>query len=118
MALALERQVEAAHAELAAAREPIVQASLDLLASELASKESEAATLRARLRAFSLSSAGPVPQKLSGFARGLLVNVPRNSVPPQINSPGHFAMNREKEVFRNWRRALETDAQAQLTSLA
>jgi hypothetical protein len=99
----LEREVAAEYAELVRVREPIIQAELDKLACELALKEEGAAVLRSRLRAFSLSSAGPAPQKLSGFARGLLVSPPKNSVPPQINSPGHFTMNREKEIFRNWR---------------
>jgi hypothetical protein len=28
---------------------------------------------------------------------------------------GHFAMNREKQVFRDWKKALETDANARLS---
>jgi hypothetical protein len=111
---ALERELAAAYADLASAREPIVQAELDKLACELARKEGEAATLRSRLRAFSLSSAGPAPQRLSSLARGLLVSPPANAREVQINTPAHFAMTREKEIFRSWKKSLETDAQAQL----
>jgi chromosome segregation ATPase len=53
-ALGLEREVAAAYADLSSAREPIIQAQLDGLACELARREDEAATLRNRLRGFSM----------------------------------------------------------------
>jgi hypothetical protein len=88
---------------------------LETLAGELAEKEGEAATLRSRLYGFSVCSNGPNLQKLPQIAIALLRSAPKNATPPQTNSPGHFSMNRDKEAFRSWKRALETDAQAQLS---
>jgi hypothetical protein len=56
----LELQVAAEHADLIAAREPIIQNELENLAGELSLKESEAASLRARLYGFSTCSNGPM----------------------------------------------------------
>jgi hypothetical protein len=114
-ALAAEREVAAELVEVHRIREPIIQHSSISWASELVLKESEASALRNRLRGFSMSAAGPVPQKLSNFARSLLVSPPRNSVPPQRNSPEQRTVDREREIFREWRKALESDAQAQLS---
>ena len=111
---ALEFAVKGAHAEVIAAREPIVQDMLENLASELAFKESEAASLRSRLRGLSFCSNGSVPQKLPRLAIDLLRNPPKNAVPPQINTPAARTIDHEKQAFIAWKRALESDAQAQL----
>jgi hypothetical protein len=111
----LERQVAAEYAALVEARAPIVQNELQNLADELAVREGEAASLRARLYGFFVCSNGPALQKLPPLAITLLRSSPKNATFPQTNSPGHHAMNRDKEAFRSWKRALETDAQAQLS---
>jgi hypothetical protein len=113
-AAGLEREADAELTELRRCREPIIQNLFERLAEELSRKESECATLRSRLFGFSVCSNGPVPQKLPPLALSLLRNPPANSKAPQINSSAHSAMNREKEIFRSWRRALESDAQAVL----
>jgi hypothetical protein len=95
-------------------REPIIQAALTDLAEALLARESEAASLRARLYGFSVCSNGSALQKLPRLAITLLRSPPKNSVPPQTNSPAHFAMNHEKAAFIDWKRALEFDANAQL----
>jgi hypothetical protein len=63
----------------------------------------------------SFCSNGPVPQKLPWLARDLLGNPPKNATHPQTNSPGHFTVQREKQAFQDWKKSLETDAQAQLS---
>jgi hypothetical protein len=114
-AAGLERQVAAEYEELVRVREPIIRRMLEELAEELFVKESEAASLRARLFGFSTCSNGPVPQKLPLLARNLLGNPPANAAHPQTNSPGHFRVQKEKQAFRDWKKALETDANAQLS---
>jgi hypothetical protein len=53
-AKSLEQAERAAHAQVIAAREPIIEAELSRLAGELAETEQEAARLRAMLLGFSL----------------------------------------------------------------
>jgi hypothetical protein len=113
-AVGLEGQVAAELAELHRVREPIVQHVFKTLADELSQHETISAQLRARLFGFSVCSNGPAPQRLPPIALSLLRNPPANSKPPQINSPAHNAMNREKEIFRSWKKALESDASAVL----
>ena len=110
----LELQVAAEHAEVLRVREPIIQHVLETLASELAVKENEAAALRSRLYGFSVCSNGPNLQKLPRLAIDLLRTPPKNAVPPQTNTSAQFAVDRQKEAFRSWKRALESDAQSQL----
>jgi hypothetical protein len=110
----LENEVEAEHVELLRVREPIIQNMLSILADELAMKESEAATLRARLYGFSVCSNGPVLQKLPWLARNLLGNQPQNAAHPQTNSVGHFKVQKEKSEFIAWKKQLESDADARL----
>jgi hypothetical protein len=55
----LEREVASAHDAVVEAREPVVQDMLTHLAEELAAKETEAASLRAKLYGFSVCSKGP-----------------------------------------------------------
>jgi hypothetical protein len=112
--ISLSRETEAEYQELVRCREPVVQHVIDSLASELALTESKASALRARLRGFSLCSNGQTPQKLSGYARGLLINPPVNVAGPQMNSPQQREADREREIFRSWKKSLESDAQAQL----
>lgn len=110
----LELQAAAAHADVIAAREPIVQDMLDNLAGELSALEMQASELRARLRGFSYCGNGPLPQKLPPNARYLLGNPPRNATPPQINTPEQRKVDGDKQAFLYWKKALETDARAVL----
>ena len=107
--------MKAAHDAVVEAREPIVQDMLENLAATLAVKEREASELRNRLRGFSYCGEGSRPQKLPWLALDLLRNPPKNAVPPMINTPEQRAVDREKEAFRDWKRALGTDAQAVLS---
>jgi hypothetical protein len=113
-AIAAEREANAELVELHRCREPIIQHMIDALASEVAIAEKKAMALRARLHGFSLCPNGATPQRLSSFARGLLINQPANVMGPQINSPAAREVAREREIFRNWKTALESDANAQL----
>jgi hypothetical protein len=110
--IGLEREAAAEYAELARAREPILQNMFDTLAHEVAAMEAKASLLRARLLAFSRCANGATPQMLSNFARGLLVGGPAG--PPQLNSPGQKRIDSERQAFREWKTKLESDAQAQL----
>jgi hypothetical protein len=110
-----EKQAEAELMEVREAREPLVQAALTDLADALAETESAAATLRARLYGFSTCSHGPQQlQKLPPHAIALLRSKPANAREVMLNSPEQRAMNRERELFKAWKRELETNAQAQL----
>jgi hypothetical protein len=105
-----EKAVDAAHMAVIEAREPIAQAGLDKLAGELLTAETVGARLRARLYGFSVCS-----QKLPWLARSLLSSPPKNAALPQTNSPAARLVDEEKQAFKDWKRALETDANAQLT---
>jgi hypothetical protein len=119
-ALAAEREANAELIELHRVREAIIQAELNKLAAEVARVENEAAALRWRLRGFSIcgnvspGGNGVVPQKLSNFARSLLIDPPKNAVPPQINSLRQKVVDSDKAAFIAWKKALESDANAVL----
>jgi hypothetical protein len=85
------------------------------LAGELAVRELEASRLRARLRGFSVCSNGPVPQKLPGW-RSTYCGTRRKTRAPRNNTPAYFTADHDKQAFREWKRALESYADARLIS--
>lgn len=110
----LERACEAELAELHRVREPILQHMLETLATELAQHENIAAELRSKLYGYSMCGNGSIHQKMPVNALALLRSQPKNAAQPMLNSPEYFAVQRQKECFRQWKRALEVDPSARL----
>jgi hypothetical protein len=111
---ALAEAVKALQAAVIAAKEPIIQAEIDRLAAQLIKAESHAGRLRARLYGYSCCADSITPQKLSWTVRSLLSSAPRNASFPQTNSPDARRFEEEKQAFSDWKKALESDANAQL----
>ena len=97
------------------AAEPLVVDEGECLATEVARLENLAAVARAKLVAFSQSGQHGCVQKLGPCAYTVLRNAPPNSIVPQTNTDLWRRSQTFKKSVIDFRKALEQDANVQLS---
>ena len=90
---------------------PIIMDTGEWLAQECLTKEHEAAMAREKVRAFMNSTAN---QKLGPLTFKVLNNPPENAGAPMRNTENWHRCQQWKFDFRQWRKELEADANAEL----